>query len=332
MLAKWKGRWGPVLVWLSWSAVAHAAEANPFVQLVHAKRYEEAGRAIDARLARYPDDPVALAARVDLIVAREASDQLAHARAAAERCVRAHPDHSLCAESLGIALAEQARTGGILGKLRHARAIRNAFERAILLDPTNYRARVALLRFYLATPFFLGGSQARARELASEARLTSPDLTRLLRALCALDEGRLDDAEAYILGADLRDYVLVRDSQRELLLKLASAHLDAGRLAHSARLFGELARRLPESEHGPYGLALVARAQGRLAEATRYLEQAVALAPRPYIHKALGELYEARHDRSRAIAAYRAALTGVPPLERRELREVAAHLAQLREP
>lgn len=332
MLAKWKVWWLPVLVWIGGSGIAHAGQANPFVQLVQQKRFQEAGRAIDARLARHADDPAALAARAELMVARAAPGTLAQAHETAQRCVRANPDSSLCAEALGIVLAAQARAGGLLGKVRHARAIRDAFERAILLDPMNYRARVALLRLYLATPFFLGGSETRARELASEALLTNPDLTRLLRALCALDEGKLDDAEQYLLAADLGAYPLVRDSQRELLLTLASAHLDAGRLARSARLFGELARRLPDSEHGPYGLALVARAQGRLADATRHLERAVALAPRPYIFKTLGELYEARRDRPRAIAAYQAALTGMPPLERRELRQVTAHLAQLREP
>jgi tetratricopeptide (TPR) repeat protein len=66
-----------------------------------------------------------------------------------------------------------------------------------------------------------------------------------------------------------------------------------------------------------------------LAEAALQLERAAAIAPRPYIYKTLGEVYEARRDRPRAIAAYQAALAGVPPLARREQKQVTAQLAQL---
>jgi len=195
----------------------------------------------------------------------------------------------------------------------------------------NYRARVALVRFYLATPFFLGGSESRARELATEARRTEPDLERLIRALCALNDKKLDEAEQYILAADLTRYALVRDSQHDVLLTLASAHLHAGRHDSSSRLFGELDRRVPSSEHGAYGLALVARAQGRWADAVTLLEKAALIEPRPYIYRTLGEVHEARRDRPRAVEAYQAALSGTPPLTWREQRRVTAHLAQLQQ-
>ncbi len=329
MLAKSLAWWVPVLLLGAWCGVAHAVPTEPMAHLVYEKRHGEANRAIEARLARNATDPAALAALVDLRIAQGGLDDLPLARAAAERCVAAHPDSSPCAEALGNALTAQSNAGGVLARARNARATRDAFERALRFDPLNYRARVSLMRFYLDTPFFLGGSEVRARELATETRRTDPDLTRLMRAMCAFDEGKLGDAEEHILAADLKAYGLVQDSQRELLLTLATAHLDAGRHAQSSRLFHELSLRLPSSEHGPYGLALVARAQGRLLEAVAQLEKAAAIAPRPYIYKTLGEVHEARHDRQRAIAAYQAALAGVPPLARREQAQVTAHLTQL---
>lgn len=331
MLAMRKPWWVPVLLWCAWSQ-AHAVGPDPIAQLVQQQRFGEAGRAIDARLARNALDPSTLAASVDLRLARAEGHDLQQARVTAERCVEANPDNSRCAEALGNALDALARTGGIVATLRLAHATRDTLERAIRLDPMNYRARVTLMQFYLAKPFFLGGSETRARELASEAHRTDPDLTRLMRAMCALDDGKLEDAEQYILAADLADYVLVQDSQRDLLLKLASVHLDAGRYVRSSRLFDELGRRAPHSEHGPYGLALVARAQGRLADATLQLEKAALIAPRPYVYKTLGEIYEARQDRPRAIAAYQAALAGIPPLAYREQEQVAANLTLLRRP
>lgn len=329
MLAKTKA-WGmPLLICFAWSNGAYAVQADPIAQLVHQQRYGEASRAIDARLARNAADPSALAATVDLHIARAEPGDLAQARSVAERCVEANAESSLCAEAFGNALAAQTRQGGLLTLLRNAHATRDTLERAIRFNPTNYRARMTLMRFYLATPFFLGGSETRARELATEARRTEPELTRMMRALCALDDGNLDEAEQQIVGADLTGYELVRENQRELLLTLASAHLDAGRYDRSGRLFAELSRRVPSSEHGPYGLALVARAQGRLAEATLHLEQALALGPRPYVYKTLGEVYEARQDQRRAIAAYQSALSGIPPLALRDQKRVTAHLAQL---
>jgi tetratricopeptide (TPR) repeat protein len=309
---------------------AQAGQADSLAQLVQQRQYAEAERAIVERLAGNAGDASALAGSVDLALARGGAEQLQAARTLSSRCVRANPGDSLCAEALGNALAAQARAGGVLGLVRHARPIRDSYERAIGLDPKNYRARVSLLRFYLATPFFLGGSESRARELASETQRLDPDLTRLMRALCALEEGKPADAEQYILAADLSDYALVHDDQRDLLLELANAHLDAGRYVESARLFQELGRRLPGGEQGSYGLALVARAQGKLTEAAAHLERAALVGPRPYVYKTLGEVAEARRDTRRAISAYRAALTGHPPLDAREQEEAKARLASLK--
>jgi tetratricopeptide (TPR) repeat protein len=330
MLAKSLAWWVPVLLLGVWSGAAQAVQTDPIARLVHQKRYGEASSAIEARLARDAADATALAASVDLRIARGERDDLPEARLDAERCVEANPDSSVCAEALGNVMLAQSRAGGLVAFVRNAYATRDTLERAIRFDPMNYRARVTLMGFYLEAPFFLGGSEVRARELAAEARRLDPDLTRLMRAICAFDEGKLDEAEQNILSADLTRYELVQGRQRGLLLTLASAHLDAGRYAQSNRLFQELSRRLPSSEHGPYGLAQVARAQGRLAEAALQLERAAAIAPRPYVYKTLGEVYEARHDRPRAIAAYQAALAGVPPLARREKRQVTAHLEQLK--
>jgi len=330
MLAKSLAWWVPVLLLGGWNGAAHAVQTDPIAQLVHQARYGEASSAIAARLARNATDPTALAASVDVRIAQGEPDDLPPARAMAERCVQANPDSSACAEALGNVLLAQSRAGGLLAFVRNAHATRDTLERAIRFDPMNYRARVTLMGFYLDAPFFMGGSEVRARELAAEARRLDPDLTSLMRAMCAFAEGKLDEAEQNILAADLTQYELVQGSQRELMLTLASAHLDAGRYAQSGRLFQELSRRLPSSEHGPYGLAQVARAQGRLADAALQLEKAAAIAPKPYVYKTLGEVHEARHDRSRAIAAYQAALAGVPPLARREREQVTAHLAQLK--
>ncbi|MEH6437366.1 tetratricopeptide repeat protein [Massilia sp. DD77] len=309
---------------------ARAAPVHPITQLVQQKRFPDAARVIAERLAADPGDAPALAGMVDLVVAQDAAGRVPEAKAAAERCVAANPTSSTCAEALGRALEAQA-SGWMAASLGNTRAQRDAYERAVLLDPTNYRARVSLVRFYLRAPFFLGGSTIRARELALEVNRTDPDLTRLMLALCAHSEERPQDAEEYVLAADLGKYELVTRVHRDLLSRLAEAHLDAQRFADSARLYAELHRRIPSSESGSYGLAQVARARDKLADAAFYLERAVAIGPKPYVFASLAEVYQAQNDNPRAIAAYQSALGARPALERRRRQEIMARLAQLQQ-
>ena len=330
MLAKLRPWCGAALLASGALWEAHAAPAHPIAQLVQQKRYADASRAIAERLALDAKDAPALAGLVDLILAQEASGRLPEARDAAERCVAANPANSVCAEMLGKVLEAQGG-GWLVAALGDTRAQREAFERAVLLDPGNYRARVSLLRFYLRAPFFLGGSTTRARELAMEVKRTDPDLTRLMLALCAHSEGRPQDAEEYVLAADLAAYELVAGVHRELLSGLAAAHLEARRFADSRRLYTELQRRMPSSEAGSYGLAQVARAQGKLADAAAHLERAAALAPRPYVYQALGEVYQEQRNTARAIAAYESALGARPALARGQREQLAARLARLQE-
>ena len=330
MLAKFRPWWAAALFACGPLWEACAAPVHPIAQLVQQKRFADASRAIAERLADDPNDAQALAGTVDLVLAQDPAGRLPEAAAAADRCVAAHSGNSLCAEALGNVLEAQG-SSWMVAALGDTRAQREAFERAVLLDPTNYRARVSLLRFYLRAPFFLGGSTLRARELAMEVHRTDPDLTRLMLALCAQSEDRLADAEEYVLAANLAGYELVENVHRDLLADLAQAYLDAGRFANSSRVYAELQRRIPSSEAGSYGLALVSRAQGRLAEAASYLERAAVIAPKPYVYKTLGEVYQELHNHTRAIAAYQSALGARPAFGRREREQVTARLARLRD-
>jgi tetratricopeptide (TPR) repeat protein len=332
MRATIRSTWGAALLIAGTGLECRVAAApmHPIAQLVHQKRYPEAAKAIAERLAADPKDANALSSSVDLALAQDPVGRLAEATSAAERCVAAHPDNSLCAEALGRVLSAPAGNG-IFGSLGNARALHETLERAVRFDPTNYRARLSLQRYYLDMPFFLGGSPSRALELAMEVQRSDPDLARLMLALGAIKEDRHADAEQFILAASLAQYPLAEKVHRDLLFKLGAAHLDARRYADSARLFAELARRVPTCEHGQYGLGLVSRAQGRLAEAAGYLEKAAAIVPRPYVYKTLGEVHQAQNNTARAIAAYQAALAGRPALDVRQQAEVSSRLAELQQ-
>lgn len=270
-----------------------------------------------------------LAGRAEQLLVSGRKGDLVAAQDSARRCLSLCPDSSRCHAVLADVLAARIRDGGGLARLRHARAMLGAYEQALRFDPANYRVRMALVRWHLELPFYLGASQRRARELATEPQRSEPHLARLLRAVFAVDQEELAQAEQLILAARLDAYPLVREDERQVLDFLARRSLQNGRYAASERLYGELYRRRPDRGEALIGQARAARARLHLAAAAAYLEQAARIAPRPQVFMQLGELYAALSERERAIGAYRAALAGQPKLAARESAQVYSALALL---
>jgi len=75
---------------------------------------------------------------------------------------------------LGRAYGRKASTAFVLKRPSFAKKVREEFERAVALDPTNLAAHFALAEYYLKAPGFLGGSAQKANEQAEEIRKRSP--------------------------------------------------------------------------------------------------------------------------------------------------------------
>jgi tetratricopeptide (TPR) repeat protein len=71
---------------------------------------------------------------------------------------------------LGRAHGLRARHSNMLVKGRLAPKIRDAFEKAVQLDPSNIEARKGLVQYYAEAPGFLGGDPAKALEQAAAVR------------------------------------------------------------------------------------------------------------------------------------------------------------------
>lgn len=71
---------------------------------------------------------------------------------------------------LGRAYGQKAMKANVLQQASLAGKVRNAFERAVALDPANIDARLSLIDYYLLAPGIMGGSVAKAREQAAEIR------------------------------------------------------------------------------------------------------------------------------------------------------------------
>lgn len=309
---------------------AGTACAHTFTGMIDDKRYVEAELAIHARLATDPRSGDALAGAVDLILAQGQGEQrLDDADRLAQQCVLANPRHSECREAKANVLAAKLSKGGMLDAMLGSRKVRDTYLDAIRLDPRNYRARVSLLRFYLATPFIMGGSNSQARELANDTGRTNPDVSILMQAICDAEDGKLFKAEGLALSVNLAGAETVLPRQRELLFSIATQYNRERRFGDSVRVATELRNRFPMSELGYYALGMAAQSQGRHADALALFDSALAMAPRATIYYRAGLSMLARNDKNGAGMAFEKALNAKPGLGKQQYSEVVERLEEL---
>jgi tetratricopeptide (TPR) repeat protein len=229
--------------------VVCAAQArSQFAALLRAHNYAEAERIADADLAREPNDPDALIAKVDAIVALAPDRRADEAVKLGDRCVAAHPQYSGCYLAAGNALGAKARHVGPVSAMGYATRIRDDFLKAVELDPRNTDARFALLDYYIQAPRVVGGGMARARALAAQTEAVSPAAARLMRAQLALAEKDEAQAEAILLAVQPGSDEMAADRQRDLLATLGRRYQAEGKQADGERIFHILQERFPASD------------------------------------------------------------------------------------
>jgi len=87
-----------------------------------------------------------------------------------EKAVELNPRSSEYWDWLGRAYGSQAQRASKLKLLSIASKTKNAWEKAIALDPENLDARMDMVQYYLQAPGFVGGSKDKARAMAQEIR------------------------------------------------------------------------------------------------------------------------------------------------------------------
>ena len=265
-------------------------------------RHADLERAALARLAQQPGDAPAVAALA--LTAEEFGDarRLQQALDAANACIASKPEAAPCHFARGSVLGLQAVQGGGLTAVRLAGDVRAALAKALELDPQFFEARHGLVQFYLAVPSIAGGSVEKARELAAGALPRQPEQAKLLRAMVALKEDRLADAERELASIRAGDDISLLHDQRELKAQLANSHFRAKRLAQARALYESLQREAPALAMPVYGLARVATDEGRLDDAIRLFERARTLdgARRLPVDHRLGQALIAKGDKAQA--------------------------------
>lgn len=232
--------------WFSLLFHCVAAAADEYASLLRAKKFAEAERMANARLAQEQNDGPALAAKADAILASGAADRVDEAVSLADRCIAAHPQMANCYLARGNALGAKARNASPVSAMGYATRVRDSFVKAVELDPHNTDARFALLDYYLQAPAIVGGGKRKARALAEQTEGVNPAAARLMQAQLELADKDFAKAEDDLMSVHPANDHMVADRQRDLLVELGHRYVADRRHADSERISNIVQQRFPE--------------------------------------------------------------------------------------
>ena len=131
------------------------------------------------------NDPSSGQAHLLLCRAYYAQSLAAPAAAECTAALRTLAADSSAQDWAGRAFGMQAENAGPIAGLRLAFKVRNAFEAAVRLDPSNGTAVNDLSEYYIDAPSIVGGGFVKASRLADQAQPQLPQNAHRIRALAA---------------------------------------------------------------------------------------------------------------------------------------------------
>jgi tetratricopeptide (TPR) repeat protein len=227
---------------------------------------------------------------------------------ACEQASKLDPQAGLYQLWLGRVYGEKADRASVFSAAHLAKKVRESFERAVQLDPTNWKAHADLAEFYVEAPAMMGGGKEKALKEAAAIAPLNPAIAHWVAAKVAEKSKDPVAAEheyraaiaASISGArawnDLATFFKRSnrlDEMEQALGLLETARLDQpAALMDGARMLLETGRNFPLAE--------------RLLR--RYLSSPDEEGPAFKAHDMLGQLLEKQGNRQAAAQEYRAAL------------------------
>ena len=229
---------------------------------------------------------------------------------ACEKAISLAPGNGLYHLWLGRICGEKADRAGFLSAAGLAKKVRNEFERAVELSPSNWEARTDLAEFYLEAPAIVGGGKDKARAQAALIAPMNPAAAHWVLARIA--EKNKDN------GIAEQEYHAAIDASHGGARAWVNL---AGFYRHTNR-FDDMEQALRTMESSPLdrpsalvdGASILLRAGRDYALAIRFVRRyvdssaTVEEAPVFKAHVLLGEVLEKQGDRPAAAEQYRAAL------------------------
>lgn len=315
---------------LSLLLVAQAACANEYATLIKAKKYAEAERAASTRLAKEPANAEAMIGKVNAIMALGTVSRIGEAVKLAQQCVAASPATAGCHLALGRSLGWKAMTGGVMSALGYAGDMREAFKKAVELDPKNMDARFSLLQFYMMAPGIMGGGTGKAETLAAQTAALNGEAGKIMSGLLDVAGGRVAKAEAAALTLHPGTDEEINDQQEGLLVNIGAKYLSDKKYPDAERVLREAVHRFPDSESAPFLIVRLQQEQGKHREAVAGLELLLAKQPRARLHYRMGQSLQALGDKAKAAGAFEKALALRTGLSGKQISDAETQLSALK--
>jgi tetratricopeptide (TPR) repeat protein len=306
------------------------ASANEYDALIKARKFPEAERAASAKLAKEATNPEAMIGRINAILGAGAESRIGEAVKYSQQCISANPAVAGCHLALGKTLGWKAMTGGVMSALGYAGDMRDAFKKAVELDPRNMDARFSLLQFYMMAPGIMGGGTGKAETLAAQTAALTPEAGRIMTGMLDLAADRTAKAEAGAMAMRPGTDEELNERQESLLASVGNSYLHDKKYADAERVLREGQKRFPEGDDAPYLLARVQQEQGKHREAVAVLEQQVAKQARARIHYRMGQSLQALGEKAKAASAFEKAVALKTGLSGKQLSDAQAQISALK--
>jgi len=260
------------LVLLAGTAQAQLFKDPGLQALYDAERVGELDAAARKRLADKPDDAQAVLGLAMAALQGNDGPQREAAIARAQACTKAQPQAAECHYALGTVLGVHAMSQGLMKMAGSVGTVKEALLQALALAPQWWPARSAAVEFYLVAPGMLGGSQAKAAELARTA--PRPEQVKALEARIQLADERYDAALNTLQALQPGSDSALAEDLASWAATAGFALLGKGQVAQARPVFERLVRTQPQHAVGAYGLGRLHLEQGAHAEAVQWLERA----------------------------------------------------------
>ena len=177
----------------------------------------------------------------------------------------------------GRAYGRQALEASLFTQPKWAGRTRDAWEKAVEVDPDLLDARFDLIQYYLQAPGFLGGGRDKAEAQVEEIARRSPALGKLAQSILASADKQPARAETL-----LREAHSIDPDHPRVLLALSGLLQRTENWSESETLWRQRLERLPEDALARYQLARIAAIRGeKLEEGLALIEAFISVGELP---------------------------------------------------